>query len=212
MRLLELFAGTGSIGRVFRDKGWEVVGLDSDPKSEADIVQDVREWIYKVYPPGYFDVIWASPCCTHYSIARKRAKTPRDLIWADSLVLKTLEIIKYFSPAAWFLENPATGLLKTRSFMSGLPFTDVDYCQYSDWGYRKRTRLWNNVGMQGRLCGGKGCCPNMIGNRHKSTAQQGKNLTSTGEMYGSNHRLKDLYQIPPNLVDTIYEWVYHKLS
>ena len=89
MRLLELFAGTGSIGKVFRDKGWEVVSLDIDPKSEADIVQDIREWNYRVYPPGYFDVIWASPCCTHYSIARKRAKTPRDFVWADSLVLKT---------------------------------------------------------------------------------------------------------------------------
>ena len=57
MRLLELFAGAGSIGRVLRDKGWEVVSLDSDPTSEADIVQDIREWNYTVYPPGYFDVI-----------------------------------------------------------------------------------------------------------------------------------------------------------
>ena len=121
MRLLELFSGTGSIGRVFAEKGWEVVSLDSDPRTTPTIVVDIRDWGHTVFPPGYFDMVWASPCCTHYSIARKRAKTPRNLDWADSLVLKTLELIEYFSPSVWFLENPATGYLKTRSFMASFP-------------------------------------------------------------------------------------------
>ena len=98
MRLLELFSGTGSVGEVFREKGWDVVSLDSNPKSEADIVVDIRYWDPSTYPPGHFDAIWASPCCTHYSIARKRAKTPRNLDLADSLVTKTLDIIEYFQP------------------------------------------------------------------------------------------------------------------
>ena len=105
---------------------------------------------------------------------------PRDLEGADALVKKTLEIIEYFKPKIWFMENPQTGLLKTRSFMKDLPFTDLDYCRYSDFGYRKRTRIWNNIGLQGLLCEGKGKCPSMIGNKHKSTAQQGRNRTSNG--------------------------------
>ena len=43
------------------------------------------------------------------------------------------------------MENPATGYLKTRGVVSGLPFTTVCYCMYSDGirhRYRKPTRLW----------------------------------------------------------------------
>ena len=212
MRILELFAGTGSIGKVFGEKGWEVISLDMDPKAKATITTDIRDWDYTIYPPGYFDVVWASPCCTQYSIARKRAKTPRDLVGADSLVQMALEIINYFEPAVYFIENPATGLLKTRTFMSGLPYTDVDYCCNCDWGYRKRTRLWGNTGMVGKLCPGKGQCPNMEGERHKSTAQQGKNKSVAGEIYGYNNQRNELHRIPPKLVHDIYDWVYHKLA
>ena len=58
--------------------------------------------------------------------------------------------------------------------MVGLPYTDIDYCCHCDWGYRKKTRLWNNIGFEGDQCKGKGACPNMDGNKHKSTTQQGK--------------------------------------
>ena len=96
--------------------------------------------------------------------------------------------------------------------MAGIPFTDIDYCCYANWGYRKRARLWNHTGMVGKLCPGQGLCPNMEGHRHKSTAQQGKNKSVAGEIYGISHRLKELYQIPPNLVYDIYDWVYYKLG
>ena len=212
MRILELFSGTGSVGQVFREEGWEVVSLDSDPRTTPTIVEDIRLWDHTIYPRGYFDVVWASPCCTHYSIARKRAKTPRNLDLADSLVLRTLELIEYFSPPVYFIENPATGYLKSRTFMSGLPYADFDYCCFSNWGYRKRTRIWNNVGLVGRLCPGKGFCPNMDGKRHKSTAQQGKNKWVAGDIYGINHRREQLHKIPPKLIQYIYQYVYHTLA
>ena len=202
MRILELFSGSGSIGEAFGQKGWEVVSLDVDVKTDAVVKENILEWDHTVFPPGWFSVVWASPCCTQYSCARRGAKTPRNLVLADALVQRSLEIIEYFQPQVWFIENPQTGLLKSRPFMDGLPFIDLDYCCFSDWGYRKRTRLWTNSGFQGRLCRGKGECPNMEGNRHRTTAQQGRNKCPAG-LHGEHHSTKQLYRIPPALCEQI---------
>ena len=66
---MELFAGTGSVGKVAKELGFEVISLDRD--MPADINKDIMDWNYQVYEPKQFDVIWASPPCTEYS----RAKT-----------------------------------------------------------------------------------------------------------------------------------------
>ncbi len=33
-------------------------------------------------------------------------------------------------------------MFKDRSFIKDIPYIDVDYCQFADWGYQKPTRLW----------------------------------------------------------------------
>jgi hypothetical protein len=53
--------------------------------------------------------------------------------------------------------------------MEHLPFYDVDYCRYSNWGYRKRTRIWTNVKYETKLCLKEGNCPNMTGRFHKAS-------------------------------------------
>ena len=106
-RILELFSGTGSIGRAFEDRGWEVISLDILPG--ATITSNILTWNFNIYPPRHFDFIWASPPCTEYSIARTRASTPRNFTLADAIVCATLDIIDYFKPKMWLLENPQTG-------------------------------------------------------------------------------------------------------
>ena len=62
MKILELSAGTGSLDKVLKEWGWEVVSLDRD--MYADIETDIMDWYYRTYEPGCFDVVWSSPPCT----------------------------------------------------------------------------------------------------------------------------------------------------
>ena len=103
--MLELFSGTGSVGQVAKELGYDVISLDRD--MEAHIQIDIMDWDYTDLPPWMFDVIWASPPCTEYS----RAKTcgVRDIEGSNEVVKKTLEIIEYFKPKYWIIENPQTG-------------------------------------------------------------------------------------------------------
>ena len=205
MRLLEFFSGTGSVGEVFQEHGWEVVSLDRD--MPADIQCDIMDWDYEsAYPSGHFDFIWASPPCTEYSIAKTVGV--RKLEDADAVVQRTLDIITYFSPWSWAMENPQTGLLKGRTFMSNLHYKDVDYCKYG-MPYRKRTRLRNNVltFMPRPLC--KHDCPaTLVGRRkHAKTAQKGPNITAEGNWDLNRNRRNELYRVPRELVLHLLEAV-----
>jgi len=124
--MLDLFAGTGSVGDIAKELGYNVISLDRD--MEAEIQIDIMDWDYTDFPEGFFDVIWCSPPCTEYSRAKTTA--PRDIEGANRIVEKTLEILDHFKPQYWMLENPQTGLLKDQPFMHNLPFKDIDYCKY----------------------------------------------------------------------------------
>lgn len=208
MRLLELFSGTGSVRKAVGDRFQEIISIDILQKFNPTVCCDILQWNYKQYPVEYFDVIWASPPCTEYS----KAKTVgvRNLEFADSIVKRTIEIIDYFRPTKWFIENPQTGKLKDRDFMLGIPFYDVDYCQYGK-PYRKRTRIWTNIdGFEPQVCNPM-YCSQMIDGRHKMSCGNGyTHDTKTKSIYSGRKYTdavltqQDKYSIPEALIKSLF--------
>jgi len=199
MKLLELFSGTKSVGKVAQQLGYEVTSLDL---KDADINTDILEWDYKVYPIGYFDVIWASPPCNTFSILRNGCKGSRygytsEKIQNDidnigvPILRRAEEIINYFEPTYYFIENPQTGRMK--EYINDKPYYDVDYCKYCDWGYRKRTRIWTNVlNFEPKLC--RKDCGTVRGNKHI--------VDSTKDV-----PLRQRYKIPPKLIEDLFNCI-----
>jgi hypothetical protein len=153
--MLELFSGTGSVGNVATEMGYDVISLDKDMESHIQI--HIMDWDYTDLPPWMFDVIWASPPCTE----------------SNQIVKRTLEIIEYFKPKYWIIENPQTGTLKDQEFMTWIPYNDIDYCKYG-MPYRKRTRLWNNIDSwhPKPLCKRDCDAMNATRTRHKQNTEQ----------------------------------------
>lgn len=199
MHLLELFAGTKSVGRVFEANGWRVTSVDLEPKFEPTIVCNVLDFNPEEMVDGNVDLVWMSPPCTHYSRARTTGG-PRDLEGSDRLVSKALEIAGFYG-APFFMENP-DGLLKTREIVRGIPMQVVDYCSYG-YKYRKRTNIWTNTAWKPErpLCD-KRVCHACVDGKHMAVAQRGP---SRGGLIKGN-RQDQLYTIPEELIQELCNW------
>lgn len=158
MKILELFAGSGSISKAFKKLGFETYTVDWDksiPNIDlyADISKLTKDDILKLCN-GKPDIIWASPDCTTYSVCaiskhRRRNKKTGNLdpitqyaYQCDKTNKYVLDLIKELDPKVWFIENPRGGL-RTMDFMKSLPRYTVTYCQYGDTRM-KPTDIWTN--------------------------------------------------------------------
>lgn len=157
MKVLELFAGTRSIGKAFENRGHEVFSVEWDRSFEnIDLYVDiatltVEEILAKFGRP---DVIWASPDCATFSVAaisHHRRKNPvtgsLDPIseyakFCDEVDTHVLKLIEELQPKYWFIENPRGGMRKME-WIQGLPRYTVTYCQYGDTRM-KPTDIWTN--------------------------------------------------------------------
>ena len=158
MKILELFAGTRSIGKAFEARGHEVYSVEwntdfQDIDLYADIGQLTAEDILEQF--GRPDVIWASPDCTTFSIAaisHHRRQNPETgslepvsdyAKFCDAVDQNVLRLIRELQPTFYFIENPRGGMRKME-WMQELPRYTVTYCQYGDTRM-KPTDIWTNA-------------------------------------------------------------------
>lgn len=157
MKVLELFAGTRSIGKAFEKRGHKVFSVEWNKDFEnislyADIGKLTVNKIIKLCK-GVPDVIWASPDCTTYSVAaisyHRKQDENGNLIpitdyakFCDKVNKHVLDLINDLKPKFYFIENPR-GALRKMDFMKGLYRYTVTYCKYGDTRM-KPTDIWTN--------------------------------------------------------------------
>lgn len=155
-RILELFAGSKSIGKVGEKLGHDVFSSDIEQFGDIDYVVDILKFDYNQVP-FIPDVIWASPPCTGFSVAsigihwgggyRKYEPKTETARLGIALVKKTIEIIEYYKTInpelIFYIENPR-GVLRKLGLLDSIQYHHtVTYCQYGD-DRMKPTDIWTN--------------------------------------------------------------------
>lgn len=199
-RLLELFSGSGSVGKVAKKLGYEVTSVDI--LFPATYRCDILEWNYKKYPPGYFDVIWASPPCTEFSYAKTVGE--RDIDGALKLVKRALKIINYFKPDFYAIENPVGHLRHMNIMKKRKDRKTISYCKYG-YTYRKNTDIWTNSRFEPKKCEGQHICAyKKKYGFHEYTVQSGPRMEghTTQEPI---KKIEERYKIPPQLLKDIFK-------
>lgn len=220
MKVLELFAGTRSIGKAFEARGHEVFSIDwnkdfKDIDLYADILTITAADILEKF--GRPDVIWASPDCATFSVARiftHRQKNPETgnldpktdyAKFCDKVDQHVLELIKELRPEFYFIENPRGGMRKM-TWMQGYPRYTVTYCQYGDFRM-KPTDIWTNhpdPKFKPPCKNGDPCHEaSPRGTTIRKLKAQGVNITYSGTANVRNPILRSI--IPPQLCNHIVD-------
>jgi hypothetical protein len=191
MKVLELFAGSRSIGRCAESLGMTVFSVDWKKFDGIDLAIDIEN-LKADDVPFVPDVVWASPDCTTYTIAA--ISTHRDGVIpkteyakkCDKVNQHFISLIKQWLAVnpnmVFYIENPR-GMLRKMPWMQEFKRHTIWYCQYGD-DRAKPTDIWTNSQWIPRpVCwnGNKGC--------HHQSAPRGSKTGTQGRK-GSFDRSK----------------------
>ena len=146
--VLELFAGSRSIGNAAENLGMNVFSSDINNFKKINYVENILNFDIKKIPfkPT---IVWASPPCTYFSVASighhwHENNTPKtkEAVLGVKIVQKTIDIINEIKPKFWFIENPR-GKLKNLPVLTQYEYTTIWYCKYGD-KRAKPTNIWSN--------------------------------------------------------------------
>ena len=149
--LVELFAGSRSIGKVGDELGMNVFSVDWQNFDGINLAKDIGELTLNDVP-FIPDIVWASPDCTTYTIAaisKHRNGTEPKSEYAkkcDQVNVHFIGLIKEWlklnQNMVFFIENPR-GMLRKMPFMQEFKRHTIWYCQYGD-DRAKPTDIWTN--------------------------------------------------------------------
>ena len=134
--VLSLFDFSGNWSRPYREAGYNVIQID------LKLGRDILTWDYKIETS--VDIILAAIPCTDYSLSGRKWFKEKDMdgrtAASQQLVAKVKEILDYFNPKIWCVENPMSRIHKLNPWMGDVRFKFNPY----DFGdpYQKMTWLW----------------------------------------------------------------------
>ena len=149
-KVLELFAGSRSIGKACDELGYECFSVDFKEFGSIDLVKDI-EFLVPEDIPFTPDIVWVSVPCTTYSLAaishhRNRDRSPKTELAAksDRLVKNVIKLLQHWGQSKYYIENPRATLRKM-NFMAWTPLTTVWYCAYGDIRAKPTDIFSNNI-------------------------------------------------------------------
>ena len=113
-----------------------------------------------------------------YKILKTPSKVKEERDIHISILDKTLEIINYYKPKYYFIENPF-GYMR---FYLHDKVDYVNYCTYCQYGfpYRKPTNIFSNIKLHLKSCKiGQNCHSNNLYNRGKKNKLREKSIVNT---------------------------------
>lgn len=161
MKVLDLFAGTRSVGKVCEELGFKYYSIDNNKRLQGiDYYTDIIDLDCSNIPFKP-DIIWASPPCTLFSNANNSAlkqhfkkvyQTSRKFKYiavsdeakkAIALVNKTIALIRELKPKYYYIENPAQGRMKHLDELRSIYRVKIAYYDYG-FNYWKPTNIFTN--------------------------------------------------------------------
>ena len=130
------------------------------------------------------------------------------------MVQRALDIIAYFRPKFWFMENPWSGMLRHRPVVAHLaPPKKTSYCKFG-YPYQKHTAIWTNADeLELPVCN-KDCAHMALSPtgrwKHPSMAQ--KFGERRGDIVVNKYPLNQLYSMPAGLCCQICRHVGERLE
>jgi len=156
LNTIELFSGTKSFSKVANKFNYKTFTIDNAKDLNPDLCVDFNKLDFNKFINNNYDILWASPPCTTFSVASigrhwNKDNTPK----TDScklglkLLENTIKFISVVKPKIWYIENPRGKMRKIidpifkKYNINNYRRVTVTYCQYGD-KRMKPTDIWTN--------------------------------------------------------------------
>lgn len=194
--IISLFDYSGKWSEPYRKAGFRVIQI------EKKLGIDIFTWEYQAIRKDLVVGVLAAPPCTDFTVSGAWKWAEKDAsgetAFSVSLVERTLDIIEFFDPEFWALENPVGRIAKLVPRLSDIKPYYWNPCDFGD-PYTKKTGLWGKFNLPEKnpvepiRSSGQGSWLQLLGGKSERTKEL-RSITPSGfaEAFYQANSLKHL--------------------